>query len=102
MWTIQEFAMAKKQLIMCGEKIITWQELITGVDYHNALLRSRNDSLTAAERPISVAGFFWHSLYRKEEYSAEKIEQSYRWPLRIFDAGDLQSSVDRIHKVKYI
>ena len=97
MWTLQELAMAKEPLVMCGGKVIRWNCVMWGI-WHRLSLES-NASILRAWKSVSGTEFFWLCLLEKQWFSAEQVEQSYRWILWAFDVGTPQRTIDLLHRI---
>lgn len=98
MWTMQELAVAKEPLIMCGGKIIFWNDFTLGMIY--SLSHGNRDDATHARYSVPCAGFFWFALFHKEFNI--NTWAFYRWAMEIFDAGTIQRTINRLHAIKNI
>ena len=62
-WTIQEVALASAPLVMCGEKIIMWGNLMGGID--EAFRIETTDAAVFARNAAQCIEILWLCLLQK-------------------------------------
>ena len=95
-WTIQEVALASAPLVMCGEKIIMWGNLMGGFD--EAFRRETTDAALFARNAAQCIEILWLCLLQKSWDDSDA--RFYKMALTLFSAGSKEETLRRLRVLK--